>query len=405
MRILVSLLLLLMTAPVAMSQTCITNTHSLNFSAASVNFSTDVNLAPDSAITVEAWIKASSWAANSFEGSIVCKHSWSQGEQGYVLRAGNNGQLNFSVCGKNASGVSISWVGAASPAGSMLVNTWYHVAGTYDGDSVRVFINGVQRGATSLPDGMIQGLAYPIRIGRLSDQSQTQTRYFSGQIDEVRIWERALTASEILTRYNTHLDPTQETGLVGYWRFNNGTGNTVTDQTANGNNGTTSGATWNTNVPFNQTAVTPIIFPNGVLLTCLQPYASYQWFLNNNPITGATGQSWTAVANGAYTVTVTDSVGCTATSSPYVIAGVGLEEISGTQVWVNHQDETLQIIAKNGQRIERVEIYSLTGQRLMEESCQTDNCSIHTGRINKGIYQGILYLQNGDVRSFRFLAD
>lgn len=403
MRTIISAFMLLMTGTIALSQPCINNTHSLNFSAASVNFTTDTNLAPDSAITVEAWIKASSWAAATFEGSIVCKHSWSQGEQGYVLRAGNNGQLNFSVCGKNASGASISWINASSPVGAMLVNTWYHVAGTYDGDSIRVFINGIQRGATSLPDGMIRGLAYPIRIGRLSDQSQSQTRYFSGQIDEVRIWERALTASEILARYNTHLDPTQETGLVGYWRFNNGTGATVTDETTNGNNGTTSGANWNTNVPFNQTAVTPIIFPNAFLLTCLQTYSSYQWNLNNNPINGANGPSWTAVANGAYTVTVTDSLGCTATSGAYVIAGVGLAEIPANDIEFINQADQIIIRMKNGELIQSIEVYNMNLQKVDEAINPGTSVTRSKDNLQPGIYKVVIRTAHQKSTSFSFV--
>ena len=186
MRLLSTLLLFIGLNYTSIAQPCLPNTNSLNFAAASVNFTTDVNLAPANAITVEAWIRATNWALNNFDGTILCKHSWSLGEQGYVLRAGNNGQLDFSVCGKDSLGVTISWVGAASASGAMALNTWYHVAGTYDGDSVRVFINGVQQGATALPFGMIQGLAYPIKIGRLSDQAQGQTRYWAGQIDEVR---------------------------------------------------------------------------------------------------------------------------------------------------------------------------------------------------------------------------
>ena len=40
-----------------------------------------------------------------------------------------------------------------------------------------------------------------------------------------------------------------EAGLVGYWNFNEGSGNTVTDLSGNGNNGTINGATWSTNAP------------------------------------------------------------------------------------------------------------------------------------------------------------
>ena len=114
MRLLSTILLFIGLNHCADAQPCLPNTNSLSFAAASVNFTTDVNLAPANAITVEAWIRATSWAINNFEGTILCKHSWSLGEQGYVLRAGNNGQLDFSVCGKNSLGASISWVGATN---------------------------------------------------------------------------------------------------------------------------------------------------------------------------------------------------------------------------------------------------------------------------------------------------
>lgn len=396
-------LLLLLAGPAASAQPCINNTHSLSFNAASVGFTTANNLAPDSAITVEAWIKATSWAFNNYDGTIVCKHSWSQGEQGYVLRAGNNGQLDFSVCGINASGVSISWIGATSPVAAMQLNTWYHVAGTYDGDSLRVFINGVQKGATSLPDGMITGLAYPVCIGRLSDQAQSQTRYWAGQIDEVRIWERALTATDILSRSSTHLNPALETGLVGYWRCNDGSGTQVTDQTTNGNNGTTSGTIWSTNVPFNQTAVTPVIFPNGFLLTCLQPYTTYQWNLNNVPISGAVSQTWTAVANGAYTVTVTDSVGCSATSASYIIAGAGLAKIRPDAIEFLNQEDQFTIRMKNGEALQCVALYSANLQRVGEMIRPGTVATWSKQGLQAGFYKVIVFTTEGHTASFSFI--
>ncbi|MBK9318866.1 MAG: hypothetical protein IPM91_08650 [Bacteroidetes bacterium] len=117
MRYLSTLLIFILISGSLLAQPCINNTNSLSFNAASVNFTTDTNLGPDSAITVEAWIRATSWAFNVFDGTILCKHSWSLGEQGYVLRAGNNGQLDFTVCGKDAFGTSISWITASSPSG------------------------------------------------------------------------------------------------------------------------------------------------------------------------------------------------------------------------------------------------------------------------------------------------
>jgi len=403
MRYLSTLLTFILISGSLLAQPCINNTNSLSFNSASVNFTTDTNLGPDSAITVEAWIRATSWAFNVFDGTILCKHSWSLGEQGYVLRAGNNGQLDFTVCGKDAFGTSISWITASSPSGVMSLNTWYHVAGTYDGDSVRVFINGVQQGAIALPDGMIAGLAYPIAIGRLSDTQQFQTRYWTGQIDEVRIWERALDTAEINAKRLTHLDPILETGLVGYWRFNNGTGTTVTDQTSNGNDGTLAGAVWSMLVPFNQTAAMPTIFPNGFILTSSITAVSYQWNLNGNPILNATGQSWTAVANGSYTITITDSLGCTATSSPYIIAGVGIIEIAAEDILVRNEPSQLIISLKSGENIQGIEIFNAAMQLIDRKASPSNEVRWNKEDVGAGMYQVVIRTASGKTGVYRFV--
>lgn len=49
----------------------------------------------DSTLTVEAWINADSYGSNSWSNSIFCKHGWGSGNQGYVLRCGDNGKLSF----------------------------------------------------------------------------------------------------------------------------------------------------------------------------------------------------------------------------------------------------------------------------------------------------------------------
>lgn len=403
MRLLSTLLLLLGLFHISSAQPCLPNTNSLTFGASSVNFTTDVNLAPANAITVEAWIRATSWAINYFDGTILCKHSWSQGEQGYVFRAGNNGQLDFTVCGKDSLGNSISWIRAFSPSGAMALNTWNHVAGTYDGDSVRVFINGIQRGATSLPHGMIQGLAYPIRIGALSDQAQGMGRFWAGQIDEVRIWDRALDTAEINAKRFYHLDPTQETGLVGNWRFNAGSGTSVVDQTANTNNGTTNGTTWSPLVPFNQTTTAPIIFPNGNTMTSSITAATYQWNLNGSPIAGATGQSWTALSNGSYTITITDSLGCMATSSPYIITGVGLNELSAENILVKNNSTQLIISLRSGEKIKNVSIYNAAMQRIGIIDFVSQEVTWDKGNLAKGIYTVIILSENNQSGVYRFV--
>ncbi|RYD86415.1 MAG: hypothetical protein EOP50_22430, partial [Sphingobacteriales bacterium] len=79
----------------------------------------------------------------------------------------------------------------------------------------------------------------------------------------------------------------------------------------------------------------PLILSNGTALTTAQ-YDTYQWNHNGSAITGATSQSYTVIlATGSYTVTVTDSNGCTATSAPYVISSIGEMKTNEVSIYPN----------------------------------------------------------------------
>ena len=73
------------------------------------------------------------------------------------------------------------------------------------------------------------------------------TDFFDGKIDEVAVWNVALSTSDVTSLYNSGngLKASANSGyydnsgdLVGYWKFNEGTGSTLTDNTSNSNNGT-----------------------------------------------------------------------------------------------------------------------------------------------------------------------
>jgi hypothetical protein len=224
-------------------------------------------------------------------------------------------------------------------------------------------------------------------IGRLSDNGVAASRYWNGRIDEVRIWNRSLIAAELQTNMNTHIDPAQQTGLAGYWRFNEGTGTTVNDLSSNSNNGTVSGATFVTPVPFNQSAATPTIIPNGNTLTSTVA-TTYQWNVNGTPIPNATSQIWQAVQNGTYTVTVTDSLGCSATSAPYFITTIGVSELSdGSTLSVNQTAYSILVSLSGNNGIEQIRLIDLGG-RVAYEASDVGNSSheISVSGLNKGIY-------------------
>jgi uncharacterized delta-60 repeat protein len=145
----------------------------------------DASLNPTQ-ISVSAWIKATNWKTEIWRGAVVAKDSWGGPTNGYDLRTGDNGKLSFVV------GTSSGWKDASTDS-LMTTGQWYHIVGTYDGTTVKVYINGVERGSAA-GGGDISASSYPLNIGRCPYDT---TRLFDGVIDEVAIFNRALTPSEI----------------------------------------------------------------------------------------------------------------------------------------------------------------------------------------------------------------
>lgn len=187
----------------------------------------DDALCPESALTVEAWINANEWKQQQWAGTIVGKDGdENDGASGYVLRTGANGVLEFVV-------TAPGWNGCAS-APVMKTNKWYHVAGVYNGEDIRVYINGALQNTTSANSSLNTSI-FPLQIGECPGFPD---RVFDGKIDEVRIWDVARSQSDIQSTMKEELNG-DEAGLVAYYKLNDGLGNsTVADNTGNEHGGT-----------------------------------------------------------------------------------------------------------------------------------------------------------------------
>jgi hypothetical protein len=76
-------------------------------------------------------------------------------------------------------------------------NRWYHVAATYDGVNLRIYLDGELKGTRTVA-APIDGTTLPLHIGADYSAANVGTRYFNGAIDELGIWERPLQEPEIL---------------------------------------------------------------------------------------------------------------------------------------------------------------------------------------------------------------
>lgn len=133
------------------------------------------------------------------------------------------------------------------------IGQWVHLAVTVDPStqSVSMYKNGSSVGVTAnVSNATALGTnSENFSIGAVNTDT-TPTWFFDGLIDEVRVWSAVRTGTEISDDKSRELNG-NESGLVGYWKLNNG----LTDTTANGNTLTNSGsATFATSTPFSSSA-------------------------------------------------------------------------------------------------------------------------------------------------------
>lgn len=119
-------------------------------------------------------------------------------------------------------------------------NRWSNLAVTYDGRSLRLYVNGTEVSSRSVT-GAVKTTGDPLWIGG----NHPYGEYFRGLIDEVRVYDRPLTSSQLRKEMSTPIARSRTApGLVGAYAFDTGAGSVAADASGNGNAGEISGATW-----------------------------------------------------------------------------------------------------------------------------------------------------------------
>jgi acyl-CoA thioesterase-1 len=179
----------------------------------------------DGEFTISAWINPSNWGENG-QGRIIDHGGGSSGSAGWNVRLeeetrGLRVQINADSSFNNSSNPDV-----------IALNTWQQVAVTLKEGTMTFYVDGVESGVrTGVPT--LQERSSPVRIGRRATDTK---RAFAGGIDEIRIWDRALTPAEIRGRMNARLTGS-EAGLVAYYRLNEGKGLKALDNSGKGNHG------------------------------------------------------------------------------------------------------------------------------------------------------------------------
>jgi hypothetical protein len=135
------------------------------------------------------------------------------------------------------------WIDSSSnyettDAADLAGNTKYHVVGVYDAtaQTVSLYVNGVLEASTTtgtIPSS-IGDDAGQFHLGA-EDHNNTPNNFYDGHIDEARVYNRALTPTEVDALYDWRPGP------VGYWPMDEGSGTTFFDRSGHGSNGTITG--------------------------------------------------------------------------------------------------------------------------------------------------------------------
>lgn len=215
---------------------------------------------PTSAMSFSLWANKRGLGSNSPRGLMVSS-------SGSYIDECYNGQVLLSFMLN--TGQKLVTGGTCSTTGG----GWHHYAGTYDGSVARLYVDGIMLGSLTT-SGSISYDANPFSIGRYDGGDYS----FNGDIDDVRLYNRALTATEITNQYKSYnaqinigatAVPTPPVinlsqGLIGHWPFD---GN-LNDATPYTRNGTNSGATLTTD---RQGQTNKAYFFNGTSATVLMP--------------------------------------------------------------------------------------------------------------------------------------
>ncbi|MHC4084706.1 MAG: LamG-like jellyroll fold domain-containing protein [Planctomycetota bacterium] len=167
------------------------------------------------AITLEVWFKAASFYPNPGNVNSIIRKNLNAGRENFILRfrtiPGGRQQIEMSP-GLKIDKIIVPY--------KFEIGKWYHLAGTYNGSKLTVYLNGVNI-KSQAARGMINIDDSDLYLGR-GDPQYSMGEYFHGELDEIRIWNVARTRQEIKSTIISSLTG-KEDGLVAYWNFNDGT--------------------------------------------------------------------------------------------------------------------------------------------------------------------------------------
>jgi hypothetical protein len=177
-------------------------------------------------ITVQAWVKSVSPGSFKYVLSKSRVAPWGS----YALYSPTNGGMAFYVS-VGPSGAGVLTISQPAAPAAVWDGAWHQITGTYDGAALHLYLDGLEVGSgTPAPGGIDYASTNTLNNGALVIANDPTLGYaMSGGIDEVKVWDQALTAQQVMDTYTSGK-------LISWWRAEGDATDSV-----GANNGTTSG--------------------------------------------------------------------------------------------------------------------------------------------------------------------
>ena len=189
---------------------------SLNGTGAHVRIADNANLHLTNGLTLAAWVYPT--ASGAYQQIISKWDVFFAFQKSYAMAIHPDGRFYFAVCANGDELLGPSMILLST--NTVPLNQWTHVAATYDGATMKVFLNGQFENQASFPDGIYAG-TNDLAIGAIvGGVPAGQYAYpFSGRIDEPAIYNRALSATEMQALYSCQPLPNclPDSGIISWW--------------------------------------------------------------------------------------------------------------------------------------------------------------------------------------------
>jgi hypothetical protein len=243
-----------------------------------------------------------------------------------------------------------------------LINTWYMFTVTYNGNTMNLFMNG-ELVITQPTSGNLQTGSLPLRFGMRDGSIQ----YFDGKIDDIGIWNRALTACEIQNLYtSTNPINTTTTASCNSYTWN---GQTYT-QSGVYTGTTTNCVTESLNLTINSST------SSTQTQTALD---TYTWPLNNQTYT----------QGGTYTATIPNAAGCdSVVTLNLTLNYTGINEPNSNLVSISPNPTTSKITVRASLALigKEFTIYDQLGKAVKSGIITAEETEIDLSNLSEGVY-------------------